>query len=202
MPDYSGFPGKLIPYLESFAGDVDGLMRRLQLEEIDEDAWRDSFAELMASYILTGYFVSGKRASVTSEAGIWLEAWLAAQLAYLDGFRDTILTSRAAGGQWTPGIDARAQMYITAMVAPYWYAETEGLPLPALPGDGSSQCRQNDKCKWRIEWDDRKLGNARAYWELRPAEHCQTCIERARRWNPLVIRNWQLVLPDVVVVRL
>jgi len=54
-------------------------------------------------------------------------------------------------------------------------------------------CGQFCKCSWRIVWLDREAGDADAYWETHPAEHCQTCIERRKQWYPLKIRDWVLL---------
>lgn len=60
-----------------------------------------------------------------------------------------------------------------------------GLNLPAMPGDGTSECMSRDLCEWIIE-----DGGAvwLATWQLNPrAKHCSTCLSRAARWNPLRI---------------
>jgi hypothetical protein len=60
----------------------------------------------------------------------------------------------------------------------------------------------NCKCRWEIVPVDKKKGDYDAYWRMSDAEHCQTCIERAQRWNPLRIRGLQLELPNVKETRL
>lgn len=51
----------------------------------------------------------------------------------------------------------------------------------------------NCKCSWRIEWLDRAKRDADCFWELSPAEHCQTCKIRHRDWYPVKVRGGQLV---------
>lgn len=201
MPDYDAYPDEIQDALASFESDVDALMGRLEMGKISESQWRESFAALLASYIALSYLIGSGAQSLTGDAGIWVTNWLASQLDYLNNFLAAIQVNRAAGGGWTPGYNARARMYVTSIVAPFWYGETEGLPLPALPGDGSSDCGQNDACGWDIHWIDREKGDADCYWLLNQqrivVEHCQQCIERARQWKPLKVRNWRLVLPPV-----
>lgn len=196
MPDFADYPEDLQPILLDFSEAVDALMRDFQAGKISLDEWRDRFAELLAMYIGTSYMTGAEKDDILGDAGIWITAWLALQLDFLNGFRDTIAANYAAGGQYSGTWDSRAQMYVTSPLPAYWYGVTEGLPLPAYPRDGTSQCLANDRCMWRIVWDDREAGNARAYWELEPgAEHCQTCLERRKQWYPLVVRNWRLVIP-------
>lgn len=89
----------------------------------------------------------------------------------------------------------RAALYANSVVEPYWKASSFGLPLPAYPGDGTSQCMTSCKCSWNIVPLDKNQGDYDAYWVMSPAEHCQTCLQRAHDWNPLQIRGWNLVVP-------
>ncbi len=87
---------------------------------------------------------------------------------------------------------ARAEMYAAATVASYYEGELWGIPLPAMPGDGSTFCLTRCKCHWRIETIDEKAGDWDAYRALIPTEHSQTCRDRAERWKPRQIRNYTL----------
>lgn len=201
MPDYTPYAEDIQDEMESFSFEIDELMRRLEQGEITLEQWRDLFAALLASYITLSYLIGSGGAAVGGEARGWLVNWLAGQLDYLNNFRDTIRANRDTGSNWSPGFNARARMYAGSVIAPYWYGETEGLPLPALPGDMSSDCGELDACAWDIDWVDRERGDADCYWRLNAQrvvlEHCQQCIERARQWNPLKVRGWRLVLKPV-----
>jgi len=198
---YADFPPALQIHLNDFRAGVDALMDDLESGDIEPFEWRDRFAELLTVNASTAYAAgrkdAGKRAEKPkrgSKTWIWLALWVALQLDFLDGFFKAI-QSRPAGAD-SGAFRSRARMYVTSAVAPYWYGVTEGLPIPAIPGDGSSQCGQNDRCSLRIQWVDKSKGDADVYWVLEPgAEHCQTCAVRAEKWNPLVIRDWKLVLP-------
>lgn len=69
--------------------------------------------------------------------------------------------------------------------------------LPAMPGDGTTECYTNCKCRWAI----RKRRDGRgvyflASWRMGHAEHCKTCRARARRktgWQNLEIRRGVVV---------
>jgi len=62
--------------------------------------------------------------------------------------------------------------------------------LPALPGDGTTQCMINCKCRWAI----RKRHNVHiCTWRLGRAEHCRTCLQRAVQWKNLRIVNGRMV---------
>lgn len=91
--------------------------------------------------------------------------------------------------EFQAGWEKRAESYANGIKAPYWSGKTKVLPLPAMPGDGTSQCLTNCRCKWEVRTLDEGAGNWDAYWRLGQADHCQTCIERARQWAPLRIRD-------------
>jgi hypothetical protein len=107
------------------------------------------------------------------------------QLTFLEGFRGDV------EGMDAEAIKRRARMYLDSGQASFHEALTTalGMPLlPAYPKDGSTQCRTNDLCFWRIEALPGN-GNWNAYWTLRPAENCPTCLARSMAWNPIEIRN-------------
>lgn len=69
-------------------------------------------------------------------------------------------------------------------------AEDRGLDssiLPAQPGDGTTKCRTNCKCRWSIT--RRKTGIWIVSWMLGEADHCSTCRRRSRKWKRLKIKN-------------
>ena len=66
-----------------------------------------------------------------------------------------------------------------------------GLPLPAMPRDGTSQCLSNCGCAWEIAELDGD-GNYDCTWQLGKTENCQTCRQRAADWSPLQIRDGRL----------
>ena len=68
-----------------------------------------------------------------------------------------------------------------------------GAELPAYPGDGTTLCRVNCRCRWRIRILSKARGDFDASWTLGSAEHCRTCRERARKWKALRVRGGVLV---------
>lgn len=75
--------------------------------------------------------------------------------------------------------------------------------LPCYPADGRTLCKGNCKCKdWQWDILDAEKGDADVYYRLSPAEHCDTCLYRAAVFNPLQIRNFQIVTEyDPVQIR-
>ncbi len=59
--------------------------------------------------------------------------------------------------------------------------------------DGIITHNSNCKCSWDIKVLDAEAGDYDATWVMHPAEHCQTCIERAAQWAPLQIRDGMLM---------
>ena len=91
----------------------------------------------------------------------------------------------AAGNLSPAQVAARSQLYTQAATASYerGRAAAHRLVLPAYPGDGSTQCRVNCKCHWRIVEDETAWN---CYWTLGKAEHCEDCVAREATWAPYV----------------
>lgn len=103
-----------------------------------------------------------------------------------------------------PGGAGRARQYAQSLEVVYQQAfnraksEAIGLPEPpAMPRDGSTQCRGNCKCFWRgpKRQDD---DTYKLWWTITPAEHCQDCLRRDKEWNPITYHRidgeWQMEL--------
>lgn len=98
-----------------------------------------------------------------------LQAQVAAQMKYLDGF-----VSDLRQGKLTPAqAQARAALYAGPARGTYYGARFPGLPFYPTQG---SECKANCRCSWE-EHDDGY------HWQLGAAEHCPTCVSRAAR-NP------------------
>jgi hypothetical protein len=109
---------------------------------------------------------------------------LATQYGFLRQFTQDVAAGRLSEAQ----IGARAELYVNAATQSYerGRAGAYGISLPAYPADGSSVCKAQDRCAWRLEEDEAEV---RAYWVLRAGENCSTCRERASSWNPLTFEK-------------
>lgn len=110
------------------------------------------------------------------------------QYSYLSGF----VADVAAGKLSKPQITVRAELYVGSSVRAHEAGKGAALnvELPALPGDGSSECMANDRCAWRLR--KRKDGKVEATWVADIDDRtCKTCRKRAKDWNPLVLTPGQ-----------
>lgn len=108
---------------------------------------------------------------------------LANQYAYLQDFAEEI----ARGGLTEGQIRARLRMYFESSTQAFERGKVVAFGLafdglPAYPGDGQSECLSNCRCGWELERDGSSVA---AYWRLSRVEHCETCAQRGREWNPL-----------------
>lgn len=142
--------------------------------------WSDAVMDALTEGHKEAYRVGGG----TNEQVV--EKALKEQLRYLNRFRDAI-----ADDGWQESYKSRAEMYAESVKASYWRGKTRDYPLPAMPGDGTTQCLTRCKCQWEIQ-DLEGENNADAYWRMGAVEHCQTCSQRATDWAPLKIRNGEL----------
>lgn len=180
---------------------LDRLIRRLTLtisaatETLEGDpqrapAWRNEVARQLRRYHQAAYLLGAGVKTIDEAAWRFIRDDLAVQLKFLGQFAVEI----AAAGVWEKGWNARAAMYARSIQVPFNRGVTRLLPLPAMPGDGSSACLVNCKCFWRVDWIDEANGDADAYWMMGGTEHhCQTCPQRAAEWAPLQVRNGVLL---------
>jgi len=154
------------------------------------DAWQSELAAQLARYHTAAALVGSGGNEITPALRTAVKSDLASQLAFLDRFAVEVKDA----SEWQAGWNARAAMYADAIQVPYWRGKTQMLPLPAMPGDGGSECLTRCRCSWDVQPLDGD-GNYDAYWQLGAAEdHCQQCQQRAADWSPVRIRDGVLEL--------
>lgn len=156
-------------------------------------AWETEMRALIKSEYIQQYLLGiGGLEQMTAQDWGSIGGMLADQYRYLSNFAAEI----AAGSLTQEQIEARIQMYINSSREAFNRAKarSHGIPegkLPAMPGDGSTECLTNCKCDWQIE-DDRNEDGAllgwNCYWIIDPAaESCETCIDRSENWHPYYV---------------
>lgn len=155
--------------------------------DLNIDQWYEQSARTINANITAGRALGvGGFDSLTAQDRTAIEMMTDEELRFLNKFRREIDNGSVSEAQAL----ARVQQYAgSAVVAgERGYQDAIGLPLlPAQPKVRTA-CHRNCKCRWRIVKLDGN-GNWDCYWQLSPAEHCQTCLTRAERFNPLRIRN-------------
>ena len=61
--------------------------------------------------------------------------------------------------------------------------------LPAYPGDGTTDCYTNCRCRWAVRILSKARGDYDVSWRLGRAEHCRQCRKRSRAWKALRVRG-------------
>jgi len=114
------------------------------------------------------------------------------QYGYLRGYgqaiqlRDALALAALAVPYTQKYLSYRSKLYSGAAVATFYQSLAMGM-LPQVPRDGQTRCKMNCKCELRFEPGDTH-GTVNVYWDLRPAEHCEDCIELNKAWNPYVLQ--------------
>ena len=142
--------------------------------------WQRQFEQAIIEHHAAAYFAGQGTNALTPAGDAELGRLLQTQLDYLAGFAadvDTLTPAQAA---------ARAALYAGPLRATYARGSTTLWDLPFYPGEGTP-CMGNCHCTWRVVVDDLEELNARAFWQLGDAEHCDGCKSRARG-NPYVFR--------------
>jgi len=152
--------------------------------EIAPIDWRNRFRqELKEEYIRQSIFGRGGRDRMTQSDWGRVGRQLKDQYALLDN-----IAARIAEGEFSEAQIAVIQRdFINSARQSYEQSKavSQDVPygqLPAMPGDGTTECVSGCKCSWRFEFTTTEV---LAYWGLESgAKHCNTCLERAREWNP------------------
>lgn len=169
-------------------------------DEEDVNNWEDEIAEELAKFHQAA-MILGNNGELDENQYSLLIQKISDQLAYLKQFANQLRENARAGQLVTNPPDvklptymspaqifARADMYGNAIRSSYFNGTTKGLPLPAMPGEGT-QCFTNCKCSWQINTIDEAKGDHDCFWKRSVKDSCQTCIIREQEWSPLRIRN-------------
>lgn len=171
-------------WIDVAKGRTDALAGQYARGQLSLEQWREGMRQEIRTNFINEYMLGhGGRNSMTPSDWGRIGQRVQVQYRYLDNFVNEI----AAGNLSDAQIAARARMYVEASSAAFEQgnARARGAPdLPAFPGDGSTQCRSNCKCHWRLVESEREW---RCYWQIAPAENCDDCLTRAGRWNPLIV---------------
>jgi len=164
---------------------VDALTDDLVSGKINLKAWVSRMRDdIKRAYIVQYLAGRGGRGAMTQADWGRIGGLLRTQYLYLNRFA----TDMSVGGMSPGQIGARAKMYIDSSTQAFERAKvvgSRGMPaLPAYPGDGTTQCLSNCKCRWVIK---EKADVWEATWKLGQAEHCPDCIYRSAVWKPLVV---------------
>ena len=183
-----------------FNRSVDSLSQRLVSGSITPDEWFNEFMVANRRVQLQAASASvGGKANLGAQQIQVAQARLNEQMRYAQGFRDRlqgVVDSSDLELRLKP-ITSTSRMYGTSSNATYEIGFQLAIGIPALPAQPGVRtiCMTNCKCRWV----SRKLegnGDWDFFWRLAPAEHCETCLARARLFNPLQIRNGRIVMPS------
>lgn len=148
------------------------------------EAWQEELSRQLTRYHVAAMLAGADVDTLTPAMRTAVARDVRTQLRFLERFGVEIQSA----GQFQPGWAARAAMYADSIKSPYWRGKVKMLPLPAMPGDGSTQCLTRCKCWWEIS--EVGEGDYDCYWRLGATElHCQTCPQRSQEWAPLRIRG-------------
>lgn len=155
--------------------------------------WETKAQELVTTAFMWYLWAAvGGAKSASDEQYTMLASVLEIQMGFLAGFTLSIGNGELSEAM----VAARLQLYFAAATQAYTRGRMLVMGCPDTgvhPGDCSTDCCVNCDCGWRIE----RLfgvGNYNLIWELGTVEkHCRHCIERAKKWNPLRVRNGKFV---------
>lgn len=140
-----------------------------------EKGWQEVERSMIAQYT----FGRGGKNAMTGDDRVTLQRMLRNQKTYWDGFLTEALEGRmsrdAAANRATLYDDASTTFYETGRESAF------SITLPAIPGDGGTECKVKCRCSWRIvrrkNWTD-------ATWKTVPGDICSGCLSRASQWAP------------------
>lgn len=183
------YPRELLILLLLFEGDIERLMYQVRIRQVTLDTWQTTMLRLLTRNITAAALLGLNSSILSDEAAQAVSEAVIAQVPYLSNF-STDMATKLQAGESDDSWDARAKLYASAIVAPFWKANTRFLQLPAYPADGTSECLMNDRCLWWLDWVDESNLDVDAYWITeKDRKVCGTCATRGRQWYPLKIRK-------------
>jgi hypothetical protein len=164
----------------------------LQSGMLSVDEWQEQQARSLLAFHYAAYLIGRDSNELSPRERAVLSKQVGKQIDYLNKFAD-VIDAEWQGDTLKPAWQQRLLMYTRAITATYWQGATFGIPLPAYPCDGSSECLTNCGCSWRLVELDREAGDIDAYWIRGKNDSCETCRSRERNWAPLRIRGGQVM---------
>ena len=174
------------------------LARAVKAGTITPAEWEAAMRELVSDVHVAAYAAgrSGQWDKITPDEWRSVERVVDDQFRFLRGFRDW-LRDTPVGDVSEAKIYERARLYGAASRQSFTRAELAdlglGVTLPAYPGDASTSCWTNCKCRWAVRVLSKARGDFDCTWRLGQAEHCRECRARSRAWTGLRVRGHILV---------
>lgn len=160
------------------------LTRQLVNGDLTIQAWELEMRKQLKCVFTSEYLLAkGGRNNITTANLDTVSSLLESQYSFLHRFADQIKSGELSEAV----IQNRTTQYFESATQAYerGHADSYHLTLPAHPADGSQNCKSRCKCQWGI---DETETDYLCTWILnQAAEHCDSCQENARRWNPLTI---------------
>lgn len=173
-----------------FQDSVTKLSERMYTGSVTLGQWEEGMKQLIRE-LHTSAAAIGKGGWGSMSQSDWgkLGNVLKKQYKFLHNFAQDIAANRDSIS--LDAILARAKMYGNAArySAALIAAGILAAMLPWLPGDGSTECLVNCKCFWQLDVtsSDKDTKTVLAVWHLRPAEHCDDCVNRNGYTETLVV---------------
>lgn len=177
-------------------------MRDLALEGRTLDVLRlaGAFCDEIKALHIAAYVAgrSGKWSAMTADEYRAVSARVARQYDYALRWAGDLAATPADDMPSVAALEARAMLYAAAATASFeaGMAADVGLDaarLPALPGDGSTECRVRCRCRWAIRVLSKSRGDYDVSWRMQSGESCRTCRRRAIAWKRLRVRSGVMV---------
>jgi hypothetical protein len=201
-----GYPELLAELMAETEAEIDELYDALlfyvsTLQELDEEeierevqSWEDNMIFILARFTMASFMLGAGTALVSASYWQQIVGMLEKQYNYLANFSVDI-ANRILTGVGLDPLKWRAEMYAQSITEAYWRGINRERPeLPDYPGSGNTECLTRCRCEWLWDMEDPDNGNWDVTWRLGIAEEsCPTCLARAARWNPLKIRDWEII---------
>ncbi len=164
---------------------VNKLAKKLANGDITVSGWLIEFRGVIKTTYIDEYVMAhgGRHTMLPADWGR-VGSMIKPQYQFADDFAMAM-----SQGMTEAQIAARSRMYIDGGTEAFEWGRSQALGVPKLtqyPGDGQTICRSNCKCNLRY---DEQAEEWHVYWELNPAEHCESCLLLNETWSPLVVRK-------------
>ncbi len=195
-------PALLAAQEAEFKKRVDPIFDRLAKREITSQHFQALMSIEIRLNLFTGAAIgAGGTGHLTPDDIARVDARYREEIAYLANWVSQLDRQPNDKERSAEALKWRGNLYgqSAALIASETLDQNHFKEFPALPFYPKQRtlCKRFCACGWQWMNVDRKKGNADVYWRLDwtriPLEHCETCLNRADAFGPLMIRDFQFV---------
>lgn len=185
-------------YIPTFQKETNDITEQLINGTISSEQWYQAIKkELLNLYLTSASAGAGNVRNLEPDTMKEISKKLREQDKYLRKFKDQLDRQLRENQKLEKDkILRRLMLYSPTATEIVERSANRNIGRPSLPFYPKQKtiCKNNCKCNWRWVDIDAQKGDWDVFWDLTDeAEHCETCLRRAEKCNPIKIRDFKII---------